>query len=102
MDTGRDDQVSLRAYQIWEAEGRPKDRQEEHWRRARSDVYGDGSDSTAPAPTPPNGEAASAPSREPPDTMSTPSDGQATRTGRREQEPGKAPMDPQRAVGERV
>jgi hypothetical protein len=38
MGAGREEQVMLRAYEIWEREGRPEGRQEEHWRRAEQEV----------------------------------------------------------------
>ena len=41
MDRNKEEQVSLRAYQIWEDEGRPAGRHDHHWRRAERDVYGD-------------------------------------------------------------
>ncbi len=34
MDTERDDAIRRRAYALWESEGRPAGRHEEHWRRA--------------------------------------------------------------------
>jgi hypothetical protein len=33
-----DDCVRRRAYRIWEAEGRPPGKHDEHWRRAREDI----------------------------------------------------------------
>jgi hypothetical protein len=33
-----DEQIRLRAYQIWEAEGRPEGRDEEHWHQASDEV----------------------------------------------------------------
>jgi len=33
-----DEQIRLRAYQIWEEEGRPDGRAEEHWQRASDEV----------------------------------------------------------------
>ena len=41
MNSGKDDQVSLRAYQIWQSEGRPRGRQAEHWRRAEAEWQGE-------------------------------------------------------------
>lgn len=34
------DRIRERAYQIWEAEGRPEGQEAEHWHRAREDVEG--------------------------------------------------------------
>ena len=31
-------QIELRAYHIWESEGRPQGRQEEHWRMAEAEL----------------------------------------------------------------
>jgi len=33
-----DDCVRRRAYRIWEAEGRPPGKHDEHWRRARNEI----------------------------------------------------------------
>lgn len=33
-----EEQIRLRAYQIWEEEGRPEGRAEEHWQRASDEV----------------------------------------------------------------
>lgn len=33
-----EDEIRRRAYRIWEAEGRPEGRWEEHWHRARADI----------------------------------------------------------------
>jgi hypothetical protein len=35
--------IKLRAYLIWEQEGRPEGRAEEHWRRAETEVAGSSS-----------------------------------------------------------
>ncbi|CAN7627548.1 DUF2934 domain-containing protein [Neorhizobium sp. LjRoot104] len=45
---GQDDAVRLRAYQIWESEGRPEGRDGDHWRRAEEQL-GVNSSSLAPA-----------------------------------------------------
>jgi DUF2934 family protein len=34
----REQRIRERAYQIWESEGRPHGRQEEHWRRAEAEI----------------------------------------------------------------
>lgn len=37
-----EDEIRQRAYAIWEQEGRPEGRQEEHWRRASAELDGAG------------------------------------------------------------
>ncbi len=34
----KEELVALRAYALWEAEGRPDGRAEDHWRRARLEI----------------------------------------------------------------
>jgi hypothetical protein len=41
--------IKLRAYLIWEQEGRPEGRAEEHWRRAETEVAGSSSARARPA-----------------------------------------------------
>lgn len=38
-----EDGIRLRAYQIWESEGRPSGMELEHWRRAEEELEGDAS-----------------------------------------------------------
>jgi hypothetical protein len=38
MDENRRDRIAERAHRIWESEGRPDDKAEEHWRRAEAEV----------------------------------------------------------------
>jgi hypothetical protein len=33
-----EDEIRRRAYRLWEAEGRPEGRWDEHWRRARAEI----------------------------------------------------------------
>ena len=33
-----DDAIRLRAYRLWEQEGRPEGRHDEHWKRARAEL----------------------------------------------------------------
>lgn len=40
MDTEREEQIRARAHEIWEEEGRPEGREEEHWRRAAQELVG--------------------------------------------------------------
>jgi hypothetical protein len=40
MDDTQDDPIRKRAHQIWEEEGRPHGKHDEHWRRAKSEVHG--------------------------------------------------------------
>src|ERR1700719_1432722 len=37
------DRVRTRAYEIWEREGRPHDRHQEHWRQAESEIANENS-----------------------------------------------------------
>lgn len=46
MDTDKDDQIRTRAYAIWEEEGHPHGRQDEHWHRAAQEL---GTETTSPA-----------------------------------------------------
>lgn len=49
--TTRDDQIRQRAHEIWEREGRPEGRQEEHWQRAVEEIERElGTDGAQPAP----------------------------------------------------
>ena len=38
MTTDLDEQIRRRAYEIWETQGRPHGRDEEHWQRAREEI----------------------------------------------------------------
>ncbi|UWU23451.1 DUF2934 domain-containing protein (plasmid) [Rhizobium sp. CB3060] len=38
MQASRDDKIRLRAYQIWEQEGRPEGQDINHWNRADSEI----------------------------------------------------------------
>ena len=40
MDADRNDLIKQRAYAIWEQEGRPDGRHEEHWKRASQEMHG--------------------------------------------------------------
>lgn len=46
---GQDDAVRLRAYQIWESEGRPEGRDGDHWRQAEEQLGVSSSSFPAPA-----------------------------------------------------
>lgn len=46
---GQDDAVRLRAYQIWESEGRPKGRDGDYWRQAEEQLGVNSSSFPAPA-----------------------------------------------------
>jgi hypothetical protein len=37
---GHEESIRRRAYEIWEEEGRPEGRQDEHWARAAAEVAG--------------------------------------------------------------
>ena len=50
MDMHREGQVRLRAYALWEREGRPEGGAERHWTRAEDELRAEGQDRTeAPA-----------------------------------------------------
>lgn len=38
MPITTDEEIQLRAYQIWKEEGRPEDRDKEHWQQASDEV----------------------------------------------------------------
>ena len=38
MHQGDEDDIRRKAYEIWESEGRPEGRHDEHWRRAEEEV----------------------------------------------------------------
>jgi hypothetical protein len=38
MNQSKRDRIAARAHEIWEREGRPHDKAEEHWRRAEQEV----------------------------------------------------------------
>lgn len=38
MATDREDRIKRRAYELWEAEGRPEGRQAEHWEQAAREI----------------------------------------------------------------
>jgi hypothetical protein len=40
MDNDRNELIQRRAYAIWEHEGRPEGRHDEHWRRAAEEMHG--------------------------------------------------------------
>jgi hypothetical protein len=42
MDPALEDEIRIRAYQIWEEEGRPRGRDVEHWIRAVLELARDG------------------------------------------------------------
>ena len=37
MDPTKEEQIRIRAYQIWEAEGRPEGRHDHHWSQAQTE-----------------------------------------------------------------
>jgi hypothetical protein len=41
MNTAIEDRIRNRAYELWEAEGRPEGREVDHWLRAAQDVSGE-------------------------------------------------------------
>ena len=40
MNQPRDNEIERRAYEIWERNGRPEGREEEHWRQAEQELAG--------------------------------------------------------------
>ncbi|MGV3552714.1 DUF2934 domain-containing protein [Rhizobium sp.] len=40
MENDRNDLIQRRAYAIWEREGRPDGKHDEHWRRAAEEMHG--------------------------------------------------------------
>jgi hypothetical protein len=40
METDRNDLIKQRAYAIWEKEGRPDGKHDEHWKRASDEMHG--------------------------------------------------------------
>ena len=40
MDRDKEELIRLRAYAIWEKEGRPEGRHGDHWRRAHEEMHG--------------------------------------------------------------
>ena len=47
MSDDREERIRRRAYEIWEAEGSPGDRHEQHWQRATGEI-----DAASDAPAP--------------------------------------------------
>jgi hypothetical protein len=50
--TPETDRIAARAYALWEEEGRPHGRDEQHWQRAESEVSGTGASAAAPTNAP--------------------------------------------------
>lgn len=42
MTPDRDKRIQMRAYEIWEREGRPEGRESSHWEQARAEIDGEG------------------------------------------------------------
>jgi len=53
MSDDREERIRNHAYRLWESQGRPHGRHDEHWRDAAASV--DGEVDTGPAPEQPNG-----------------------------------------------
>lgn len=45
MNSGDEDRIRARAYEIWERKGRPEGREQEHWDDAKREIEGEGSGS---------------------------------------------------------
>lgn len=69
--SGREDRIRRRAYEIWEREGRPAGREEEHWHKAAREVEAEDAAGSAPGASemPRRGRAASG-ARKPKDQRS--------------------------------
>ena len=52
MNQERDQRIRERAYAIWEGEGRPADRHEEHWRQACDEIDQEDSNPSQPSAMP--------------------------------------------------
>jgi hypothetical protein len=64
MDRDEERLIRERAYEIWEREGRPAGRSEEHWRQAAAEIAAAAETPAAPEPAPaPAPDPASAPRR---------------------------------------
>jgi hypothetical protein len=50
MTQPRDKEIERRAYEIWERDGRPAGREEEHWRQAERELAGEGGGDEPPLP----------------------------------------------------
>ncbi|UYY59189.1 DUF2934 domain-containing protein [Sphingomonas sp. S2-65] len=62
MNDDREHEVRQRAYALWESEGRPEGRHDEHWHRANAGL---GQDAPAPAENAPQQQAAAMPEAKP-------------------------------------
>jgi hypothetical protein len=49
-----EERIRRRAHEIWEADGRPEGRHEEHWARARREVEEEGAGGSPPEPARPD------------------------------------------------
>lgn len=38
IDMDKEERIRCRAYELWERQGKPEDRQEEHWHQARDEI----------------------------------------------------------------
>lgn len=50
MNQPRDKEIERRAYEIWERNGRPEGREEEHWRQAEQELAGEQGGEEPPLP----------------------------------------------------
>ena len=46
MDQDKDERIKVRAHQLWEAEGKPHGRHDDHWRRAEEEIDAEGAASS--------------------------------------------------------
>jgi hypothetical protein len=76
-----EERVRERAYRIWEEQGRPEGRQEEHWRQAEIEIEDARTRTLSPRGTPEIPEVA-APGAPPPLDVATPAKKRGGRTKR--------------------
>lgn len=104
MHQGDENDIRRKAYEIWESEGRPQGRHDDHWRQAHENVQQDkntaeiSGDTTA---TPPSGDGTpDVSAADQPDDLHTqdkamiPENSAQTLSATAEPEPGSAPTPP--------
>ena len=53
MDSDKEEKIRRRAYEIWEAEGKPEGREQEHWERAAREIEQETSETGGGSTEPP-------------------------------------------------
>ena len=64
MNSDQEARIRQRAYEIWQREGRPEGREDEHWQRAQAEIMAE--DGAAANQAPNRAAAGSKPQSEPP------------------------------------